>query len=315
MNRGAAMNESAREEMSLWGRSTGSLASFGAFAGSLPRGLVRTLQVLIVLASVMLVGLPQLHSSFETSRKFAGVAESELESVNNALEVAKCARSAGVWLIRTCENGRFMPFGMDDPGQPLLLSLWARLAHRDMTVMDAARLNIAINAAGLVILAITLMSLGAFTTSVVVLLLGPYVFLEWFGPSHHWALLGTASMMVVLPLALISRARNWPSPALWRTLLVVGLLCLAFAALLREVVASMGLLITICAAVWTMRYGPREPHRMAGTLAIVALAVVASQSSRLAIAARDWAYSIDSSHLPATHGMSHTLYILSLIHI
>jgi hypothetical protein len=115
--------------------------------------------------------------------------------------------------------------------------------------------------------------------------------------------------MVVLPLALISRARNWPSPAVWRTLLVVGLLCLAFAALLREVVASMGLLVTICAAAWAIRHGPRDRRRLAGTLAIVFLAVLATQSSRLVATARDWAYSLDSSQLPATHGMSHTLYI------
>lgn len=295
--------------MTFWGRTIGGLASFGAFANSLPRGFVRVLQGLVVLASVLLVGLPQLQSSFESSRRYAGVSEADMESVNNALEVARCARTTGMWLVRTCENGRLVPFGMDDPGQPLLLSLWARLAHRDATVMDAARLNLVINAAGLAILAITLMSLGAFATAVVVLVLGPYVFLEWFGLSHHWALLGTASMMVVLPLGLISRARNWPSPAVWRALLVVGLLCLVFAALLREAVAAMGLLITICAAAWSMRHGPRDPRRLAGTLVIVALAVLAFQSSRLAASARDWAYSLDSSQLPATHGMSHTLYI------
>jgi hypothetical protein len=295
--------------MKWWRRTIGSLASFGAFVGTLPLGLIRALQALIVLASVLLIALPQLQSSFDASRRYAGVTEADMESVNNAIEVARCTHKTGLWLVRTCENGRLVPFGMDDPGQPLLLGLVARLAHRDATVMDAARLNLIINTVGLTILAITLLSLGAFTTAVMLLALGPYVFLEWYGPSHHWALLGTASTMVVLPLALISRARHWPSPAVWRTLLVVGLLCLAFAALLREVVASMGLLVTICAAAWTMRHVTPDRRRLARTLAIIVVAVLASQSSRLVATARDWAYSLDSSQLPATHGMSHTLYI------
>src|SRR5437899_1030792 len=69
------------------------------------------------------------------------------------------------------------------------------------------------------------------------------------------------------------------------------------------------LLVTLCAGVWAMGHGVGQPRRITGMLMILALAVFASQSSRLIVTARNSAYSIDGSQFPATHGMSHTLYI------
>lgn len=264
---------------------------------------------LIVAMCVLFVGLPQLLSSFQAAQRYATATESDWEGTNNSLESARCARKTGKWLLQICEGDRIVPFSAEDPGQALLLSAWARLAGRDITVMDVARLNLTINALGLVILAATLIAFGAFTTAVIVLILGPTVFLSWFDTLPHWALLGTVSMQLMLPLAVVARARNWLSPILTTTLIVAGLLVLAFASLLRESVGLSVLLVTICAGAWAMWHGRRHPRIWAATLAILVVAGVASQSSRLIVAARNAAYALDAANLPATHGMSHTLYI------
>jgi hypothetical protein len=271
------------------------------------RGLL-ALQSLIVAMCVLFVGLPQLLSAFQTSERYATTTESEWEGTNNALESAKCARKTGKWLLQVC-NERLVPFSAEDPGQALLLSAWPHLAGRDPTVMDVARLNLGINALGLVILVATLMVFGAFTTAVVVLILGPTLFLGWFGTVPHWALIGTVSMQLVLPLALIARARNWLSPKLSATLIALGLVLLAFASLLREAMGLATLSIVILAGVWTIWQTRDRPRLWMATIGILAAAVLASQSSRLIVAARNAAYALDAADLPATHGMSHTLYI------
>lgn len=272
-------------------------------------GRLAALQSLIVLVLVLWVGLPQVQESFDASRRYETASASDWEGTNNALESASCARRTGTWLLRSCENGRIVPFSAEDPGQPLLLSLWARLAGRDATVMDAARLNLGINTVCLVVLIGALLCFGAFGTAVVLLLLGPAIYLFYFGTSPHWSLIGAAPIQIILPLALVARARGWLRPAASGALIAIGLLALALVALLRESIGSMALLMTFCAAAWTMRYGPRGVRPVASTVAILLVAVLASQSSRLVVAARDWAYSLDTAHLPATHGMSHTLYI------
>jgi hypothetical protein len=116
-------------------------------------------------------------------------------------------------------------------------------------------------------------------------------------------------MQLILPLALVARTRGWLSPKVSAPLIAVGLLLLAFASLLREAVGLSVLLVTIGAGVWTLWHDRHRRGRWVATIAILAAAVVASQSSRLIVTARNAAYALDAANLPATHGMSHTLYI------
>ena len=266
-------------------------------------------QTLIVAACLLFIGLPQLLSAFDQSHRYATATQSDWEGTNNSLESAQCARKTGKWLLRSCDGDRIVPFSAEDPGQALLLSAWARLAGRDATVMDVARLNLGINALGLVVLVATLITFGAFTTALVVLILGPTVFLSWFDTLPHWALIGTVSMQLILPLALVARTRRWVPPKVTAPLIAVGLLLLAFASLLREAVGLSVLLVTIAAGAWTLWHDRHRRRRWVATIAILAAAVVASQSSRLVVAARNAAYALDAANLPATHGTSHTLYI------
>lgn len=267
------------------------------------------MQSLIVLACILFIGLPQLLSAFHASQRYATVTKSDWEGTNNSLESAKCARKTGKWLLQVCDGDRIVPFSAEDPGQALLMSAWARLAGRDPTVMDVARLNLGINALGLFVLVATLITFGAFTTAVVVLILGPTVFLSWFDTLPHWALTGTVSMQLILPLAMVARTRGWLSPKVTAPLIAVGLMLLAFASLLREAIGLSVLLVTLGTGAWTLWHDRHRRYRWAATIAILAAAILASQASRLVVTARNAAYALDASNFPATHGMSHTLYI------
>jgi|GEM_PF-616903 len=295
--------------MTLQAGTPGRFARLVDTCRALPHGLVVGFKLLIALACIALIGLPQLQTSLDNSLRYAGASKAEWEGTDNSLESARCLRRTGFWLLQVCEKDRIVPFSAEDPGQVLLLSLWGRIADRDPTVMDVARFNLGINSIALLVLAFALMGLGAFATSIVLLVAGPLVYLHWFGTAPHWALIGMGAMQMILPLAIIARARNWLRPSRTAALLVAGLLILAVGSLLREAVGSMALLVTIVVGVWAAFHGRRDRRHLAGTVAILLAAVLASQSSRIVVAARDWAYALDAAEFPATHGMSHTLYI------
>lgn len=277
---------------------------------ALPRGLVVALKSLIVFAGILLIGLPQLETSLDASSlRYVGATEAEWEGTDGSLASAKCLRQTGLWLLKVCDKDRTVWFSAEDPGQVLLLSLWGRIADRDPTVMDVARLNLGINAICLLLLTFVMLGLGAFGTAVVLLLIGPLVYLHWFGTAPHWSFIGMASIQLVLPLALIARARRWLRPSCTAALVAIGLTALTLGALLREPIGAMALIITACAGLWALVYGPRERRHRVGTVAILLVALVLSQSSRIVVGARDWAYSLDAAQLPATHGFSHTLYL------
>jgi hypothetical protein len=276
---------------------------------ALPRSLVLASKLVIVLAGVLLIVLPQFRVSLDASHRYAGLTESEWEGTDNSLSSARCLRQTGIWLLKVCEKDRAVWFSAEDPGQVLLLSLWGQITDRDPIVMDAARLNLWINTICLLILTFVLLGLGAFGTAVVLLLMGPVVYLHWFGTQPHWSFIGIASIQMILPLALVARAKNWLRPSSTAILLAIGLPALALGALMREPVGSMAIIITVFVGAWALVYGPRERRHRVGTVAILLTALVLSQSSRIVVAARDSAYSLDPAQYPATHGISHTLYL------
>ena len=284
------------------------------WATSLPltRSGLLALQVIGLILCIELVLWPQLNSSFEASRRYQGVAASDWSATNVWLRSAECARETGAWLV-ICENGKLIPISdralADDPGHALLLAGWARAADRTMTVIDVAHLNLTINLVGLLVLAAALLVLKAYIPAVVLLLFGPYVFLEWFGTSPHWALIGLSALQPVLPLGLVARWRRWVSPASGLCLILVGILALAFASLVREVIAQMTLIVTLCTLVWIAMATWRSDRRLAGLLVLALASVLVSQTARLTVSLRDAIYHVEPAELVATHGMSHTLFI------
>ncbi len=281
------------------------LARAAAFWRAHP-GVVLAVKTLIVVLTLVAVLLPQLRSSLADAQRYAGAKEAEWEATDKALESARCLRKTGRWLMN-CDGTPF--FAVEDPGQALFISLWGKVAGRDPTLVDVARMNLVINTTGLLVLAFMLMWLGAFVTSVFLLIFGPLVYLGWFGTQPHWALIGSTSMQLVLPLALIAHGKGWLSPARSTAAIAAGLLLLAVGALLRESIGLMTVIATLCVAGWSLWYGPRDRRRVLVIVAVVAATLLASQSTRLIIGARNSAYALDAAHLPATHGLSHTLYI------
>lgn len=283
-----------------------------ALAVSTARYWLPALQVVGLVACIALVLWPQLKSSFEASNRYRGVAASDWNATNVWLKSAECARETGAWLV-ICEHGKLLPISdralADDPGHALILAVWARVADRPMTVIDVAHLNLTINLVGLLMLAATLLLLRAYIPAVVLLLFGPYVFLEWFGTSPHWALIGLSALQAILPLGVIAWWRRWASPASGLCFILTGILALAFASLVREVIAQMTLIVTLGTLVWIAIFTWRSERRLAGLLVIALAALLASQTARLTVSLRDRIYHVEPAELVATHGMSHTLFI------
>lgn len=268
------------------------------------------LKALVFAACVIAFVWPSFDHALQTAERYRGMqSQEEWDATTTWLNVAKCSRATGSWLMLCERPGELTPMSADDTGHAFLLGLWSRLADRDATLLDVARLNLGINLISLIVLAATLAVYGAFLASTVVLIFGPTVYFSWFGVSPHWAVIGVASLQVVLPLAIIARYRRWLPPAVSGTMIVVGLLSLGLASLIREVAGSMGLLMTFLAIGWLLigQYRTRRP--LVGLLALAVATMLASQTARVVVSARDVAYSVDTTQLVATHGMSHTLFV------
>ena len=276
------------------------------------RTVLPVLQVLGLLACIALVLWPQLEWSFEAAKRYRGDEASDWKATNVWLESAECARESGAWLV-ICDQGKLVPISdralADDPGHALVLALWALAADRSILVIDVAHLNLVINLVGLLLLAGLLMVLGSYVSAVVLLLLGPYVFLEWFGTSPHWAFIGLTAMQPILPLALIARWRRWVPPLAGGGLILLGLLALAFASLLREAIAQMTLVVTLGTLAWIAVANRGGKRRVAGLHVLALVTVLASQAARLTVAVRDRMHPVEPAELVATHGLAHTLYI------
>lgn len=279
---------------------------------TLSRPWLRVLQALGLVASIALVLWPQLEWSFEAATRYRGDEASDWKATNVWLESAECARESGAWLV-ICDQGRLVPISdralADDPGHALVLAFWALAADRSMLVIDVAHLNLIINLAGLLLLAGILLVLGSYLSAIVLLLFGPYVFLEWFGTSPHWAFIGLAAMQPVLPLALVARWQRWVSPVAGAGLVLLGFLALAFASLLREAIAQMTLVVTFGVLIWIAMASRRDRRRIAGVLVLALATVLASQAARLTVSLRDRIHPVGPAELVATHGLAHTLYI------
>lgn len=273
---------------------------------------LRVLQVLGLVVCIGLVLWPQVEWSFEAATRYRGDEVSDWKATNVWLQSAECARESGAWLV-ICDNGRLIPISdralADDPGHALVLAVWALAADRSILVLDVAHLNLIINLAGLLLLTGLLLALGSYGAAVVLLLLGPYVFLEWFGTSPHWAFIGLAAMQPILPLALVARWQRWVSPAAGAGLVLLGFLALAFASLVREAIAQMTFVVTLGVLAWIALVNLRNKRGIAGLLVLALATVLASQAARLTVSLRDQIHPVDPAELVETHGLAHTLYI------
>src|SRR6266850_2123487 len=114
---------------------------------------VRKLRWLLFAFLLAAFGVNTLDTSLENAeRNYGEVDASDWEQTNVWLKSSECARVRGVWLALCGDNGRLIPISEealgDDPGHALLLGLWAIASGEVATLVDVARLNIALNSLG-----------------------------------------------------------------------------------------------------------------------------------------------------------------------
>ena len=261
---------------------------------------------------ILAIGYPEIRLALDKAERYRTATTAEWGATAVWLKSAACARQSGAWLA-LCEDGRLLPVSeeaiADDPGHAFLLGLWARLADRDATLLDAAHLNIGINVLGLALLSAVVVALGAHWTAIVLLAFGPLVFVGWFTTAPHWSFIGVASLQAVLPLALAGAASGNLSRRTATVFTIIGLLGVCLGALVRQHIAIMGLLFTL-SILAVIGVGRLHHGRRIRTLLLVAvLAVLAVETPRWVLMARDALFPIEAGHLIAEHGTSHILYI------
>jgi len=261
---------------------------------------------------IVAVGYPDIRLSLDKAERYRTATTAEWGVTDVWLESAACARKTGAWLA-LCENGKLVPVSevavADNPGHTLLLGIWARLADRDATMLDIAHLNIGINVLGLALLAAILIAMEAYLTALVLLALGPVVYVGWITTAPHWSLIGIASMQAVLPLALLGFASGNLSRRTLTIFTSIGMLAICLGVLVREHIAMMGLLISLSAVVGITVGRRRQGRGIRDLVLVVVLALMAMTTPRWVLMARDSLFPMEATRLIPRHGTAHTLYI------
>jgi uncharacterized membrane protein YqjE len=269
------------------------------------------LKGLAVLVCIALLGgqFVQTFKAVERYGYLADIMPSDWRATNIWLDSSECTAKTGAWLA-VCEDGRLIPIAdralADDPGHALLLNIRAAITGKRATLPDAARINVLVDALGLLAFAMLLIWIGAPIAALVLMLLGPVEYLGWMGLSPHWAFIGAVSLAAILPLAIAARARGLLTPRAGAAWIAFGIVMLAFVTLLRESIGLMGLVVTVLALAWAAW---RRVARPAGLVLLLVLAVAAFLAPRWTVMARDALFDMEPAQRLERHGLSHTLYL------
>ena len=269
------------------------------------------LKAILFLLALALFGGPAFLNAQRAAEAYAGRPASDWHATNVWLKSSDCAARTGAWLV-ICDGPTLRPINdggyPDDPGHALLLDIYSAWTRHAANLVDVVRLNTFINAAGLVVLAAFLFACRAWLVLLVLLWRGPYEYVGWQTTLPHWGYIGATTLAAILPLAILAHERGWMPIKAARTFIVTGLLALGMAALIRESIGLMALIITavILSTLWWSR---RREHRPSAPLAALAiLMVVAWLAPRWVTLARDLSFPVERASIVQSHGLSHTLY-------
>jgi hypothetical protein len=270
------------------------------------------LRWLIFLGAAAILVLAPFERTFRDGERYGYLADimpSDWIATNIWLDSSQCALERGAWLA-LCEGDRLVPISeraiADDPGHALLLELWSIAVGRRATLVDVARLNTLVDTIGLLALAGQVFAMRAYVTSLLMLWLGPILYLGWMGTSPHWSYIGLVSLSALLPLALAAKRLGLLGRRAAGTWMGFGLLALALASLMRESIGLMGLLVTL----GTIVLLGLQRVRMLPLALTAVLAVVAISTPKWVVLARDATFpALQPATRVATHGLSHTLYL------
>lgn len=225
------------------------------------------------------------------------------------LDSADCALKTEKLLV-LCRGDAVVPLGDgnlgDDSGHALTLGLTSALTGLPAKPSDIARINLGINVAGLVLLAILLFTLRLHVAGTLVLL-SVGLARQYPDLSPHPAGLGEACLAAILPLALLGLPLIKSSRRTLIGWLTVGILGLAAASLFRQSTGMMGVAASFVAcAVSLFRSGRRTILVHAALLLAVFMAYKAPY---LVHRGRDIAYALPQAKFTEEHGPWHSLYI------
>jgi hypothetical protein len=270
------------------------------------------LKWLAFVVCLVVFGFGAFTAKLEDANRYTEIREADWIPTNMWLKSAECARLRRVWLA-ICDDDKLVPisehsFG-DDPGHALFLGMWAMATGDTVSLDDVARLNFGLNAAGFIILASFLFAIRAYVTSIVLLMVGPAIYLGWIGVSPHWSFIGITSMVLVLPMALIAKEYGFQSRWSGNAYVAVGILGLSVAALVREPIGVMGFVTSIGVIGALVVRRLRSRSRLRSLFVIGSLVFVASAASTWVVLARDVSFEMATAQRVTTHNFSHTLYI------
>jgi hypothetical protein len=271
------------------------------------------LKAVVFLACLAIFAGPAFLGALRAADRYAQIEKSDWGATNVWLKSAECARRTGAWLA-LCEGDKLVPINeqafADDPGHAFILDVYAALTGRSVDLADVARLNAFVNAAGFVALAAFLAACRAYAALLVFLILGPTeYFAGWTSTTPHWSFVGATSLAAILPLATLARPRGWLPPASANAFLALGLLGLGAAALIREAVGLMALVITAAVITGLFVWKGRLRQRRIDLVVLAGLVLLAWSTPRWVVLARDWSFAMEPATLVQSHGLSHSLYI------
>ncbi len=251
----------------------------------------------------------------DVNRQFYGQSKSDWGAANVWIASAECARETGAWLS-ICEGNKLYPIAQyalaDDPGHAFLLGIIARLKDRSISVSDIAKLNNIINLVGLVFIVAILVSAQLEVASLVVLMLSPVTYFGWVGASPHPGLIGVATMASIFPLTILLGELGYLTKISKFIFLISGAVLLGLAAMLREPIGTMGLVVSLGAFAYiglNKRWSANVIRRRLWILLLLGVALVMWQTPRWVLMARDSIFQLQPTSLIQTHGISHNLYI------
>lgn len=267
----------------------------------------------VFLLCALTLGLVTSQPTIEKAREsLAHLEQSPWKAANVWLRSTECALETGAWLVICAEDGRLEPISQhalaDDPGHAFFLTVKASLSGKPQGLIDIVKVNMRINYVALVLLCLLLLNAGSGLQSFLLLFMAAPVYLGGTDPSPHPGILGAVTLASLLPLSLLLRAHLMTEGWRFAVAVVSGVLALACAALLREPVGTMGLLMTVAALLYlAWRQGPSRHWPVMVCVAVSA--TLAWKSSLLLLSYRDHVQEVAVSEVVATHGTSHSLFI------
>ncbi|HVO32779.1 MAG TPA: hypothetical protein VMU17_02620 [Elusimicrobiota bacterium] len=228
--------------------------------------------------------------------------------LNSALD----AQRNGGFLMVTLPDGRFPIEAISpatDLGIPCLAGMLAHVVSSTMTLSSLARINLCINAAGVLILYAIILMTGMSATAWVVLMAGAWLGIPGPVPSADAtsSFFGATVFAAAAPVG-AAIAVGACKPRNRRLGAAASVVSLAAATMLREAYALPSLLAMAWSwlglARWPMPVG--RLTRWAGLAVCSALAV---GGPRAVVSLRDRLYDVSGRDHMATHGVSHALYL------